>query len=201
MKVYLCITKLCFHKNEKKLKIMKKIVIPVIAISFVWLLSSCNQENTTAKNKSIPSTDSTKTEVWAELVESKTAVIKPEGFDDDYWNSINKKVNRQAIFNTIVDAVMSGKKQAYNILTDSVLTIDQVKVLITIGDGNVNNSEIKKLNENDLSAIRMREKWVFNKEKFTLEKQVTRIDFLLKKANETGDYIGDKPLFYVKLNN
>ena len=158
---------------------MKKIVVSAIAISFVLMYSCSNHENNTTKNNSIPSTDSTKTEVWAELVESKTAVIKPEGFDDDYWNSINKKVNRSSIFNTIVDAVINGKKQAYNILTDSVLTIDQFKVLITMGNGNATNSEIKKLNENDLSAIRMREKWVFNKEKFTLEKQVTRIDFLM----------------------
>jgi hypothetical protein len=178
---------------------MKKIFFYFIAISFAWIFSCCNHENNNAKNNSILSTDTTKTEVWAELVESKTPITKPEGFDDSYWNSISKKVNRSAIFNTITDAILSGKKKAYDILTDSVLTIDQVKTVMD--NGNSTNPQLKKINENDLSAIRMREKWIFNKETFTIEKKVTRIDFLLKKLNETGDYIGDKTLFYVKMDN
>jgi hypothetical protein len=45
----------------------------------------------------------------------------------------------------------------------------------------------------------MREKWVFDKEKFKLEKQVTRIDLVYKKLDENGEIIGNKPLFYVNL--
>lgn len=182
---------------KNKAKTLKKIFFIFSAFSLAWLLTCCNQENIKAKNNPDTSPDLSKKEIWAELVESKTSVIKPEGFDDVYWNSVNKKMDRHAIFNTIVDAIISGKKQAYNIITDSIMTIDEVKAIA--GQNTSANSEIKKINENDISSIRMREKWVFDKEKFTIEKQVTRIDFLLKKLDENGDYIGDKPLFYINL--
>ena len=109
-------------------------------------------------------------------------------------------MDKDKMFNTLVDAVLSGKKQAYNLFTDSVFTIDEVKAMVDKNNiVTTENEEIKKINSNDLSMIRMREKWMFDKEKFKLEKQVTRIDLLFKKLDETGQYIGDKPLFYVNL--
>lgn len=178
---------------------MKKITFYFFAISLVCLFTRCAQESKTVENKVIESSDSTK-EVWAELVESKTILVKPESWEEDYWNSVNKNMDKDKIFNTLVDAVLSGKKQAYNLFTDSVFTIDEVKAMVDKNNiVTTENGEIKKINSNDLSMIRMREKWMFDKEKFKLEKQVTRIDLLFKKLDETGQYIGDKPLFYVNL--
>lgn len=177
---------------------MKKLIFFFLAISLVWLFQCCKQENNTDETKTGASQDSTK-EMWAELVESKTILIKPESWEDEYWNSVNKKMDNHKIFNTIVDAVLSGKKQAYNLFTDSILTIDEVKELVNKNDAPVNENAEKKITADDLSMIRMREKWIFDKEKFKLEKQVTRIDLLFKKMDENGQYIGDKPLFYVNL--
>ena len=178
---------------------MKKITFSFFAISLVCLFTRCTQESKTVENNVTESTDSTK-DVWAELVESKTILIKPESWEEDYWNSVNKNMDKDKMFNTLVDAVLSGKKQAYNLFTDSVFTIDEVKAMVDKNNiVTTENEEIKKINSNDLSMIRMREKWMFDKEKFKLEKQVTRIDLLFKKLDETGQYIGDKPLFYVNL--
>lgn len=134
--------------------------------------------------------------VWAGEVESKTMVIKPEGFQDEYWMSVNKNVDYDKIFNTIVDAVLNGKKQAYDIISDKEMTPDEVKEILGLNGGN--GSE--KISARDLSALRMRETWNFNESNFTLEKKVNRIDLLLKKIDPTtGEYLGDKALFYVKL--
>ena len=179
---------------------MKKIFFYFFPISLVFLMTQCTQESKTIENKTTASTDSTK-DVWAELVESKTILVKPESWEDEYWNSVNKNMDNKTIFNTLVDAVLSGKVQAYNLFTDSLFTIDEVKAMVDVNNGNAENAEIKTINADDLSMIRMREKWIFDKEKFKLEKQVTRIDLLFKKLDETGQYIGDKPLFYVYLNN
>ena len=47
----------------------------------------------------------------------------------------------------------------------------------------------------------MSEKWIFDKRKFTMVKKITRIDLLVQKLDEYGEYSGyDRPLFYVKLN-
>lgn len=178
---------------------MKKITFSFFAISLVCLFAQCTQESKTVENKVIESTDSTK-DVWAELVESKTILIKPESWEEDYWNSVNKNMDKDKIFNTVVDAVLSGKKQAYNLFTDSLFTIDEVRAMVDKnGSVGTEDSEFKKISADDLSMIRMREKWIFDEAKFKLEKQVTRIDLLFKKLDETGQYIGDKPLFYVNL--
>lgn len=178
---------------------MKNIFFSVFAISLVCLFTRCTQESKTIENKVIESTDSSK-DVWAELVESKTILIMPESWEEEYWNSVNKNMDNKKIFNTLVDAVLSGKKQAYNLFTDSVFTIDEVKAMVDKNNiVTAENGEQKKISADDLSMIRMREKWMFDKEKFKLEKQVTRIDLLYKKLDETGQYIGDKPLFYINL--
>lgn len=178
---------------------MKNIFFSVFTISLLCLFTRCTQESKTIENKVIESSDSSK-DLWAELVESKTILIKPEGWEDEYWNSVNKNMDNKKIFNTIVDGVLSGKKQAYNLFTDSVFTIDEVKAMVDKNNiVTAENGEQKKISADDLSMIRMREKWMFDKEKFKLEKQVTRIDLLYKKLDETGQYIGDKPLFYVNL--
>lgn len=176
---------------------MKKFIFPLLAIALVCFFTRCTQESNTNENKMIVRQDSTK-EIWAELVESKTILIKPESWEDEYWSSVNKSRDNQKIFNTLVDAVLSGRKQAYNLFTDSVFTIDEVKAMVD-KNSNAKNEELNKITADDLSMIRMREKWVFDKQKFKLEKQVTRIDLLFKKLDEEGQYIGDKPLFYVNL--
>lgn len=167
---------------------MKNRFIFLLAIGFTVFIPSCKQES--ANNV-----------VWAEVVESKTLMCKPEGWDDEYWISVNKGLDRPKIFNTLVDAVLSGKQKAYNILTDQELTIDEVKEILKNMQLNASGvEESKKLTEADLSMIRMREKWSFNEKEFRLEKQVIRIDLLLKKLDEMGAYMGDKALFYVNLN-
>lgn len=139
--------------------------------------------------------DSTKNEIWAEQIQSTSAMIQPLDYDDDYWNSINKNVDRQQIFNTIVDAVLSGKLQAYDIVTGSPMNVTKVKSsLVRLGD------TPKLITKNDVSKIRMNEKWVFDRKNYKLTKQVTRIDLLITQLNEAGEITGnDKPLFFVKL--
>ncbi len=160
----------------------------ILAIS-LGFMSSCDKGSTG------------NTTVWAEAVESKTVLCKPEGWDDEYWNSVNKGVDHSKIFNTIVDAVLSGQQKGYNILTDQVLTVDEVKeILKNVQLNEAGELESQRITNADLSMLRMREKWDFNEKEFRLEKKVTRIDLLLKKMDASGAYIGDKALFYVNLN-
>lgn len=181
---------------------MKKSVLILIITGFVCFYISCKPENNTEKNNSLPATDSTQKELWAEEVESKTILVKPEGWEEEYWKSINKNMNSELLFNTIVDAVLSGKKKAYDLLTDSVLSVDEVKTIVAAKHDKtaVEPGIEPKVTAPDLSMIRMREKWFFDTEKFRLEKKVTRIDLTYKKLDESGAYIGDKPLFYVYLD-
>ena len=69
--------------NNVNFKTMKKIFFYFLTISLVCLMTQCTQENTTIENKTTVANDSTK-DVWAELVESKTILVKPESWDDEY---------------------------------------------------------------------------------------------------------------------
>lgn len=141
--------------------------------------------------------DSSKSDVWAEQVQSTSPMIQPVDYDDEYWKSINKGVNRNLIFNTIVDAVLSGKLQAYDIVSNTPLSITQVKSsLVRLGD------TPKLITKSDISKIRMNEKWLFDKKSYKLTKQVTRVDLLITQVDDAGEITGnDKPLFFVKLKN
>lgn len=156
-------------------------------IALALLLSSC--------------TDKSSYSDWAGVVESKTVLIQPEGWDDQYWNSVNQNVDRNKIFSTIVSAVFESKLVAYDILTDEQLSVDEAKARIM----NLQMAESGELasfqiTAEDLSMIRMRESWSFDDKNFTLKKKVSRIDLLLKKLDFEGVHIGDMALFYVYLN-
>jgi type IX secretion system PorP/SprF family membrane protein len=141
--------------------------------------------------------DSSKNEIWAEQIQSTSALIQPTDYDDEYWNSINKNVDKQQIFNTIVDAVLSGKLQAYDIVSGSPMSISKVKSsLVRLGD------TPKLITKNDVSKVRMNEKWIFDRKSYRLTKQVTRVDLLITQLNDAGEITGnDKPLFFVKFKN
>lgn len=178
---------------------MQKTVLAITISGFICFLICCKQENN-KESESSNSIDTTKKELWAELVETNTMLVKPEGWDDEYWKSVHKNINNGRLFKTIVDAVISGRKKAYDIFTDSVLTTDEVKEMVRLDKTTNKDTQPVAVGPDDLSLIRMREKWIFDKENFKLEKQVSRIDLIYKKLNENGEYIGDKPLFYVYLN-
>ena len=143
--------------------------------------------------------DTSSGEIWAEQIQSSTTMIKPGDYDEAYWRSLNKNVDQEKIFNTIVDAVLNGKLQAYDLITNSPLTVTQVQAFLS--QNNRGKSKLpKKITNKDISKVRMSEKWIFDKGKFSLVKQVTRIDLLVKKLDEYGQYYGDdRPLFYVKM--
>jgi predicted small lipoprotein YifL len=170
---------------------MKKIFLSALSIATIMAITSCGSK--TPENKM--TTEFAKGDTWAEEVESKTTLIKPEDFDDAYWASISKGVDRKKIFSTITNAILSGDQQAYSLMTDSAMTVDEVKASL------INSENNAAITSEDLSMVRCREKWAFDKENFILQKQVTRIDLTIKKISPEGVYVGDKPLFYVKLNN
>lgn len=140
--------------------------------------------------------DLTKDVVWAEQIQSTTAMTQPLDYDDEYWKSLNKNVDKTQIFNTIVDAVLSGKLQAFDIVTNAPMSLSKVKSSLV----KMNGKKPKKVTKSDISKVRMNEKWVWDKKALKLIKQITRIDLLIGQKDKQGDLTGnDMPLFYVKL--
>lgn len=181
-----------------------------IQISFALVIFgviSCSNPSKEEKNQST-TFDSTKYELWAEQIESSADMIMPEGWTEQDWKAVTKNVNKEEIFNTIKEAVLNGRLEAFDYITDKIIPNDKIKHLFepikdTIYDDNGNQVVTIKTKEiqGAISQIRMREKWMFDKEKMKIEKQVTSIAFFIAGYDEQGFIKGQRALFYVKLDH
>jgi hypothetical protein len=198
---------------------MKKKLIAIATITVVFSMSSCKQENipkeenttkqentagTVEENKTNTTTTSSgNKELWAEQVESSIALTVPDDWAPEDWNTIFKKVDRKAIYNDVIDAVLNGKQKAYNFFNDSAYTVDQVKSILNKPERQKNQDKIveNKTGPDNISVMRVREKVYFDKEKFKLGTIPTALILYINHYSEDGSFVGYKPLFYVKLNN
>ncbi len=169
------------------------------------LMGSCGDDNSEEKVGEELADDGVKVEVkkesegvvWAEEVQSEIPTLQPFGWQDEYWDRINKGVNYQEIYDGLVAKVIKGEIIAYDILFDGAYSVEEFKTQLGMTgiEGDV------PVTYEDVSRIRMREKWFYNEELFTLDKKISRIEFLVKKIDpQTGEYLGDGALFYVKMN-
>jgi len=178
--------------------------------AIVLIAASCVNNNTTPTN--IAGKETVAGELWAEQVESNTDIKKPEGWTDADWSVMNKGVDKEKIFNSIVEQVLAGKLKAYNYITDDSLgySVEQVKSMINRTDsitsedpvtGHKNISvQTVEVGADDIAQVRMKEKWLFDKDNMHLEKKVMSIAFFKSVFGEDGTVKGITPLFYVKLN-
>lgn len=184
---------------------MKKIFLSVNVIFMLLLCFSCKHENNDKNSQ-----DSVKGELWAEQVESSASLTKPEGWSDEDWKTVAKGIDQEKIFNTVVESVLNGKQQAFDYITDSPISSDKVKSILTTtdtslidhGDGTIEQkATTTTINAKDISTVKFREKWYFDKEKFMLQSQITSIALFTNAYSEAGEIRGIKALFYVKLNS
>lgn len=170
-------------------------------------LSSCKEETkseSTVKSDTV-SAPKTKTadlvipegmEVWAEQVESQTDMLQPNDWPDEDWKATYKEVQKEKIFTTITDAVLKGELEAYSYLFDTIrYTPEQVKNEIL----NWNEGSDQKITVEDISAIKVKEKWFFDPKTYTMYKKVTDMAFFVNSYTSDGFVRGLKALFYVKL--
>ena len=144
---------------------MKKICSFILAIG---LLHACKpkEDNATDKKNTL-TTDSQ--ELWAEQIESSASLTRPEGWTVEEWKSVAKEIDQEKIFHTIVESVLKETRQAYDYITDSTLTVDQVKVILNrnMEDPASGKTTANPIKATDISTIKFREKLYFDKEKFT----------------------------------
>jgi hypothetical protein len=188
---------------------MKKFFFFSPVFIFPMLLLSCSNNT----QNSSPA-DMGKMEVWARDIRSNSDILNEEEIDSTDWiNYYVKSVDNKKIYETIMNAVKSGKCKAYADISDesSVMTIDEINSKLNVYDTViVENKETGKFdqkivhtlfNETSFGNLRMKEDWYFDPEKFTLVKKVTAICLVQKVYDEEGQFRGMSPFFWVKLNN
>lgn len=149
----------------------------------------------------------------AENVQSNTLVAPDTTWDKKAWNSLYKYDNK-LILNTIANGVRAGKLKVYSDLSrpDSELSVKEFDNLLVQWDstattedpnnpGNFIASPIKyEMAPEDIIQLRFNEKIEMDTVTYTFHKTVSSVTFITYKYGESGDVLGLKSLFEVKLN-
>jgi hypothetical protein len=104
---------------------------------------------------------------------------------------------RSDFVKNIVDQVLAADVQAYQWENDTLVPfpVDDFKKRIINGNSvpdSVNPVDLKKV-----SKIRYFEEWAMDKKTLVIRKRVLAISLLLDNYDETGQYRGFEPLFYI----
>jgi hypothetical protein len=169
------------------------------------ILFSCSKDDS---NK----TDNSSCSVWADQISAQSPVIIQEGWSEADWNKENK-FNREKIFNTILEAVLAGKLQAYDVYENKPISIPDIQKMIhrtdTLMQEDLDHPEAPMreivvktdLKAEDIARIDTKEKWLFDEKTYTLIKEVESITFLTNSYTEKGEIRGVAAVFMVKLNH
>lgn len=179
---------------------MKKIAILLVSAALLGCNKNTNQET---KNTKV---------LWAETVQSNVSLVRDSLWDEADWNAINK-YDKEKIFSSITQAVLSGKLKAYFDYPSSELTIKEFNNILVQWDstnqmedpknpGTMITAPMKmELTSDDIVQLRFNEKIELDTISYTLNKKVSFITFLTYKTANTGEILGLKYLFDVKLND
>ncbi len=183
---------------------MKRTLIILSCVAFF----ACNQKGKDEQNQA-----KTNSIVWAETAESDLLV----NWDStrcakDYWDEVNK-IDKSKIFNSIKNAVLNKKLKAYTWYPNGEMTIAEFNAVLvqwdstnTIEDvnhpGTIVSAPIKfELKPEDLVELRFEEKIELDTVTYTLNRKVSVIHFVGDKLSRSGEVIGKKLLFDVKLSD
>ena len=177
---------------------MKKTIIVLACTAFLACNKNGNEEQ---KSNAV---------VWAETAETTMPMTKDSLWSQEDWDK-TYKLDKPQIFNSITKAVRSGKLKACSFINPDIdYTLPEFDAILSRWDSTymTDNPKIPgtKMNvpiridtsPDDISQIRFEEKIVFDTLTNTLSKKVTSALILAFKLDETGQVVGQKPLFCVK---
>jgi len=182
---------------------MKKATLIILCATMI----ACNKNNNTSSENNGHNV------VWASKVKTVLPLEKDSLTNIPYlveWNQYDKKT----IFESLTNAVLKGKLKAYCNYPDCPLTIEQFKNTLDSWDsthyaedpnnpGKMISAPInKKITADDIVQVRFDEHIEFDTTNYTFNNKISVVEFLInKKDMETGEVLGLKYLFGVKLDD
>ena len=150
--------------------------------------------------------------VLAENVESIIPLVPDTTWDEQEWKALYK-YDQEKLFSTFVKGVLSNKLKAYSDVSDpqTELTTQEFTNIIVAWDssavaevpnnpGNMIMAPVKyELTGEDIVQIRFNEKIEMDTVSYMLHKTASSVSFISYMYSETGEMLGLKHLFDVKL--
>jgi hypothetical protein len=134
--------------------------------------------------------------------------IKSPDPDFDWWMQNIEGSEREKLVNEMINAASNGKVKVYDVVSNKLLTTDDVKGMLKRVDSvQVENPEpphemrdtviIHEVNQREITKIRFLEEWKMDQNSLVFSKKVLAICPMVEAYSETGELKGYKPLFWV----
>lgn len=180
---------------------MKKISLLLLCVTTGFIACTNNTNHETKNNL-----------VLAENVESIVPLVPDTTWDEQEWKALYK-YDQEKLFSTFVKGVLSNKLKAYSDVSNpqTELTTQEFTNILVAWDSSAvtedpNNpgkmvpAPIKyELTGEDVVQIRFNEKIEIDTISYTLHKTASSVSFISYMYSETGEMLGLKHLFDVKL--
>lgn len=179
---------------------MKKTAILLLFTALVACNKNTNQET---KNNKV---------LWAETVQSSVPLVKDSAWNKTDWNAVYK-YDKEKIYTSITHGVLSGKLKAYDNYPGKELTLKEFNNILVKWDstnqvedpnnpGKIITAPIKfEITSEDIIQLIFNEKIELDTVSYSLNKKVSSVTFITNKYTETGEIIGKRKIFEVKLND
>lgn len=178
---------------------MKKAIILLLFTALVACNKNINQETSNTKV------------LWAENVQSTVPMERDTLWTKEDWKAVYN-YDKEKIFTTITNAVLSGKLKAYIDYPGTAYSVNEFNTILANWDStnyaeDVNNpgtmisSPVKmEIKPDDIIQLKFNEKIELDTVSYTLSKKVSFVTFVSYKYDNVGEILGLKKLFDVKLN-
>ncbi len=175
-------------------------------VLFIWIgmlllsLTACNSKKDQADKI-----------ILTERIQYPVFIKTPYEEETDWWCENMEGPKREQFVNIIVDAALSGKVKAYDYISNTLLTKNEVEVIFNRYDtvlytrtvapfDEVDTVINTKLDRKDIHRITFLEEWYFDEKNFSIEKKVVGVAPAITLYSDSGEIKGYKPLFWVYMD-
>ncbi len=156
---------------------MKKITLLVVCATMI----ACNKNaNTTAETKNT-------SVLWASNVETMLPMIQDTMWSKENWDEVYK-YDKKTIFETMKNAVVSGKLKAYTAYPAGEMSVEEFK------------TRMADITADKIAQMRFDESMELDTANYTINKKVAFVTFTINKLADDGQIMGMAKLCDIKMN-
>jgi hypothetical protein len=164
----------------------------MICSSILFALAAC-KPSAEQQPKTAPTASSAADSIPAYAIMADTitydVIVKNANPEDDWTTLCLQRLDRDKLIGNIFDAVYAGKLKAYDILSNSELSVNKVRKL----------EKEKDFDRSRIGKIQFTELWLFNEQDMSMEKTVRALALGYELYDSEGKVRGYKPVFKVYL--
>lgn len=167
------------------IKILKKHIL-FIMMCFVLVIQACKQNTSTSS--SFNQTEEINGELVADTI-IYSVVIKNTDPSDHWTTECLSHLDRNKLVDQLFESVYKHHAQAYNYLTDTPMSVGEIKAI----------EEQEDFAREKVGKLQFWESWHYDEKTQSMNKRVHAILVAYEITNDQGELLGYKAAFYIKM--